>query len=103
MSTIACQCTVHYMYSADEGDNAGNGDLDDDVVEALNDKENEIRSYLLHGEQLQEDTLESLVAPFWNQEPYKLVLHKQHTHVHVPLNLTAIHMFMYMYTILNIK
>ena len=73
-----------YMYSADEEDNASNGDLDDDVAEALNDKETEIRSYLLNGEQLQEDTLESLVAPFWNQEPYKLAL--QHT----------LHMYMYL-------
>ena len=48
-------------------------DLEDDVREKLTDEEGEIRSYLLHGEPLSEETIEKYASQFWNSEPYKLV------------------------------
>ena len=46
-------------------------DLDADVAEALNDKETELRAYLLHNEPLSEETLEEYTRTFWNSEPFK--------------------------------
>ncbi len=47
-------------------------DLDADVREKLSDEEGEIRSYLLHGDPLSEETIEKYTPQFWNSEPYKL-------------------------------
>ena len=46
-------------------------DLDSDVLEKLTEEEQEVRSYLLHGDPLSEETMEKYCAKFWNTEPYK--------------------------------
>lgn len=55
----------------------GGNDLDDDVAVALNEKETELRNYLLHGESLSEETLEEYSTLFWSTEPYKYMLFNQ--------------------------
>ena len=49
-------------------------DLDSDVREQLNEKEEEIRAYLLRGEALSEETIEKYAALFWHEEPYRYCL-----------------------------
>lgn len=64
--------TVLFRLDGDDAEAVvDSNNLDEDVAEPLTEKESEIRSYLVHGEQLQEETLEELISPFWNQEPYK--------------------------------
>ena len=41
---------------------------------ALTEREAEIRSYLLDGEPLSEETIEKFASIFWNQEPYKCII-----------------------------
>ena len=68
----SCLSFVYVIYLLSTEDAAaGNDDLDEDVAEALTEKESEIRSYLLHGEQLSEELLEELIEPFWKNEPYR--------------------------------
>ena len=45
-----------------------------DVKLALTDWEAEIRSYLIDGEAMSEETLEKFANIFWNQEPYKYII-----------------------------
>ena len=54
------------------GTNAtGGDDLDEDVAEFLNEKEAELRSYLLFGEALSEEVLLENICKLWNTDPYK--------------------------------
>ena len=39
--------------------------------ETLTEEEVEIRTYLLRGESLSEDTIDKYTAQFWNTDPYK--------------------------------
>ena len=53
------------------GDSVEDESLDSDVKVALTEVEAEIRSYLLHGEPLSEETIEKFANIFWNHEPYR--------------------------------
>ena len=46
-------------------------DEDDDVLEELNNREKELRAYLLHNEPLSEEAIEELASRFWHQEPFR--------------------------------
>ena len=48
-------------------------DLDSDTKERLTEEESEIRAYLLHGDQLSEETIEKFTRQFWREEPFKYV------------------------------
>ena len=41
------------------------------MLEELNDREKELREYLLHNEPLSEETIEELASQFWHQEPFR--------------------------------
>ncbi len=64
---------IAFLFEDNEEVSDSGNDLDEDVAIALTEKETEIRSYLIQGEQLQEEHLEELVTPFWTNEPYKSV------------------------------
>lgn len=53
-------------------------DLDSDVREQLNEREEEIRAYLLRGEALSEETIEKYTAQFWHEEPYRYCCNPHH-------------------------
>ena len=46
-------------------------DLDEDVLEALDERETELRAHLLNSEPLSEEALEDYATEFWKEEPYK--------------------------------
>ena len=54
------------MEEKKEGD-----ELDADVKVPLDSDEAAIRSYLMHGDPLQEGTIEKFTLQFWKDEPYK--------------------------------
>ena len=59
-------------HTEEEGDGGEEEeDLDSDVLEKLMEEEQEVRSYLLHGDPLSEEAMEKYCAKFWNIEPYK--------------------------------
>lgn len=54
-------------------------DTGDDLDEDVREEEAELRTYLLHGESLSEDTMDKYTAQFWDTEPYKSV--STHTNI----------------------
>ena len=57
-----------FVFAADEGKDE---DVDNDVLVELNERESELRAYLLHNEPLSEETIEELAGQFWHQESFK--------------------------------
>ena len=72
-SEILCYVFCYSYWTENEASEVGD-DLDEDVAEALNENESEIRSYLLHGDPLSEELLEEYIQSYWNSEPYKYVI-----------------------------
>ena len=68
MYALLLSC-VHLVIAGSE-DNEDE-ELNADVKFSLSDEEAEIRSYLLHGDPLSEQTIEKFAGIFWNSEPYK--------------------------------
>ena len=60
-----------HTHTVEEGDGEEEEDLDSDVLEKLTEEEQEVRSYLLHGDALSEETMEKYCTQFWNTELYK--------------------------------
>ena len=80
--TILLSC-VHLVITGSE-ENEGE-ELDADVKFSLTDEEAEIRSYLLHGDPLSEETIEKFAGVFWKSEPYKYNKHNL-LNFHTPVN-----------------
>ena len=59
------------MFVEEQDNEEESKDTDSDIIEPLDDKETELRSYLLQGEALSEETLDEYTQKFWNEEPYK--------------------------------
>ncbi|XP_019849767.1 PREDICTED: adenylate kinase 9-like [Amphimedon queenslandica] len=57
--------------SDDEIEAMTGNDLDEDVMEALDERETELRAHLLNSEPLSEEALEDYATEFWKEEPYK--------------------------------
>ena len=46
-------------------------DENDDIREELDEREAELRQYLLHNEPLGEETIIELASQFWREEPFR--------------------------------